>query len=445
MRCVCILCKMSKKPIVHLLVNPNSKYLLHWLDFHKSLFSNGFVNVIGLPTKEEREYVKRAVNKFVPHWVVIENREDVISDKGISLTPNEFLFATDLNQPIVRYNAHISNKEGPIPNNIVDLLSSILQSVTLSNDGNEDEDEGSNELTILATEDEDPKQSIQTKISAILKSDYVYYLDAFLNCDWGENKVILAGDINLLENTDFNDTGYKIVSMDPHHAFLKNLFETKIAEITGRSISAEDYHLHISAEEHTKILNAMPYKKDESLEMAQFCSYIENRVSSVLGQRVKIFNDDVWVRVCRPSSVSSCDYNPCHRDIYLDFYRNIVNIYIPIVGSNERSSLAMESGSHLWNEQDVMVTRGGAYFETSKKKYSVDAIVQSKRRLNMVRPNPNPDEFILFSPYLIHGCSSNDNANITRASIEIRFILDTEESKKQEAEFNAFLKERIWR
>ena len=419
------------------------------MDFHKSLFLYGYVCVVGLPTKEEREYVKRAVNKFVPHWVVIENREDVIADKnGISLTTNEFLFTTEIIQPIRCHKARISNQGGPIPNNIVDLWSSILQSVTLSKDGDGDGDgdehEGSDEITILAT-DEDIKQSIQTKISQLLQSDYVYYLDAFLNCDWGENKVILAGDINLLENTNFNDTGYKIVSMDPHHAFLKNLFETKISEITGRSISAEDYHLHISAEEHTKILNAMPYKKDESLEMAQFCSYIESRVSSVLGQRVKIFNDDVWVRVCRPSSISSCDYNPCHRDIYLDFYRNIVNIYIPIVGSNERSSLAMESGSHLWNEQDVMVTRGGAYFETSKKKYSVDAIVQSKRRLNMVRPNPNPDEFILFSPYLIHGCSSNDNANITRASIEIRFILDTEESKKQEAEFNAFLKERIWR
>lgn len=440
-----------RSPNVHLLVNSDcNKYILHWLDFHKSIFHNGYVHISGLSTREEREYVKRAVNKFVPHWFIIEtpNENMIHTSTDIELTPNEFLFTTAgvSTTHIRRCHAHTSNNGDLIPNNIVDLLSSI-RSVTFALEGL-DQEEGA---IILTFDDEINGVEIcnttfiQNKIEQLLQSDYVYYLDAFLNCDWGENRVILSGDINLLEHTDFNNAGYKIVSMDPYNAFLKSLFETKMAEITGRSISAEDYHMHISAEEHTRILNAMPYKKEESLEMASFCGYIENRVSSVLGQRVKIFNDDVWVRVCRPSSVSSCDYNPCHRDVYLDFYRNIVNIYIPIVGSNERSSLAMEPGSHLWNEQDVMVTKGGAYFEKSKKKYSVDAIVQSKRRLNMVRPNPKIDEFILFSPYLIHGCSSNDNENVTRASIEIRFILDNEESKKQEAEFNAFLKERIWR
>jgi len=105
----------------------------------------------------------------------------------------------------------------------------------------------------------------------------------------------------------------------------------------------------------------------------------------------------------------------------------------------------MQSGSHLWNEQDLVVTKGGAYFKNSSKKYSVDAILRSKQPLDMVRPNPREDEFILFSPYLIHGCSSNNNHDTTRMSVEIRFIADDESAKMQEDEFNAFLKERVWR
>jgi ectoine hydroxylase-related dioxygenase (phytanoyl-CoA dioxygenase family) len=116
-----------------------------------------------------------------------------------------------------------------------------------------------------------------------------------------------------------------------------------------------------------------------------------------------------------------------------------VNIYVPIVGSNENSSLAMQSGSHLWNEQDIVVTKGGAYFKKTDKKYSVDAILRSRTPLNMARPNPNINEFILFSPYLIHGCSSNENFDTTRMSIEIRFIEDNEKGRMQEAEFRQFL------
>jgi ectoine hydroxylase-related dioxygenase (phytanoyl-CoA dioxygenase family) len=105
----------------------------------------------------------------------------------------------------------------------------------------------------------------------------------------------------------------------------------------------------------------------------------------------------------------------------------------------------MQTGSHLWNEQDIVVTRGGAYFPESGKKYSVDAILQSRVPLNMERPNPSIDEFILFSPYLIHGCSSNENADITRMSVEIRFICDTDMGRKQEEKFRDFLEKRVWR
>ena len=92
-----------------------------------------------------------------------------------------------------------------------------------------------------------------------------------------------------------------------------------------------------------------------------------------------------------------------------------------------------------------MVTTGGAFFKNINKKYSVDAIVASKQPLNMIRPNPTENQLMLFSPYLIHGCSNNDNPDTTRISLELRFIKNDENGLKQEVNFNDFLKTRNWR
>jgi len=92
-----------------------------------------------------------------------------------------------------------------------------------------------------------------------------------------------------------------------------------------------------------------------------------------------------------------------------------------------------------------MVTKGGAFFKYINKKYSVDAVVASKRPLDMIRPDPQIDQMMLFSPYLIHGCADNSNENETRISLEVRFIRNDATGEKQEADFNEFLKVRNWR
>jgi len=75
----------------------------------------------------------------------------------------------------------------------------------------------------------------------------------------------------------------------------------------------------------------------------------------------------------------------------------------------------------------------------------VDAIVASKIALDMIRPDPKEGQLMLFSPYLIHGCANNDNENITRISLEVRFIQNNENGLNQEKIFNEFLKSRDWR
>jgi ectoine hydroxylase-related dioxygenase (phytanoyl-CoA dioxygenase family) len=435
-----------------------------WLDYHKHIFESGLFIVRNDFTISDKNTIKHIVSRF---FVNCEFADTYLSTDNLTmiLSINEFLLDYDDLYTQLQYESGVLNhttfyrakmREHPFPNNVLDFLTTLSLSLSeydsfdiklLSMHSENQSNIASTVNATTATTVRSGENLIQKRINELEKTDYIYYLDAYIYSDynWGDDRVILLEDTNLLENTDFNVSGHCIFSMKSYNGFLQKLIETKIQEITYRQFDIAKYHLNISDGEHTKIINAMPWKKTESPEMLDFSEYIETRVSEIIGRKVKIFNDDIWIRICRPSTVTETDYNPCHRDIYLDFYRNIVNIYVPIVGSNEKSSLMMQSGSHLWNERDVIVTKSGAYFKNSDKKYSVDAILQSRARLNMTRPNPKEDEFILFSPYLIHGCSSNDNEDTTRMSVEIRFIEDNENAKMQEDAFNTFLKERCWR
>ena len=266
----------------------------------------------------------------------------------------------------------------------------------------------------------------------------IYHPDLKLSNNWGADYIMIDNDIDLLNN----DEGYKILDMNDYGNLLQKYIRNEICFITGKSIHLENYHNEITEEEHIKILNSMPYKKNTYSDINNFCVYLETYISKIVNEPVKIFNDDIWVRICRPSSI--LDYNPCHKDVYLDFYRNTVNIYLPIVGSNEKSSEKIHPGSHKWSESDTIVTKGGAIIKG--KKYSVDAIIASKIPLNMIRPNPTQNQFMLFSPYLIHGSSDNVNENMTRMSLEIRFIRnDRNRVIEQESKYNVFVKNRNWR
>jgi hypothetical protein len=273
----------------------------------------------------------------------------------------------------------------------------------------------------------------ELKLKLPIKSS-IYYSELLMDSHWGEDFVMLDQDINLLKNTDFDNTGYKIVDIETNE--LQDFIRNEIKTLTQKDV--ENYH-EITEEDHKKVLNAMPYKKEQLKEVSD---YLEQYVSNLLQEDVKIFNDDIWVRICRPSNLCDTDYNPCHKDVYLSFYRNMVNIYVPLFGSDENSSLKLQPGSHKWNEKDTMVTKGGVYFKHTNKKYSVDAIVSSKVPLDMIRPNPKENQMMIFSPYLIHGCAENEN-NITRISLEVRFI--RKNNIKQEEDFKEFLKTRIWR
>ncbi len=149
---------------------------------------------------------------------------------------------------------------------------------------------------------------------------------------------------------------------------------------------------------------------------------VERRVSEIMGVNVAAgfpSGEPVpyFLRVIRPRSG---DNNPPQRDVWLDHLRHAINLYAPLAGSNELSSLPIVPGSHLWRESAIERTQKGAV--VNGVPYTVPAVVGAKRPLHLVRPNPREDQILLFSPYLIHGGGANLNADVTRVSLEMRFF-----------------------
>jgi ectoine hydroxylase-related dioxygenase (phytanoyl-CoA dioxygenase family) len=48
-------------------------------------------------------------------------------------------------------------------------------------------------------------------------------------------------------------------------------------------------------------------------------------------------------------------------------------------------------------------------------------VVGAAYPLRLERPNPGPNEVMVFSPYLIHGGAFNQQPDHTRVSLEMRF------------------------
>lgn len=180
----------------------------------------------------------------------------------------------------------------------------------------------------------------------------------------------------------------------------------------------DQYHLLVNQEQH---INAINFTKLVTVKQFPIGIYLlEERISAIMNQKLKVLNpfDNQSVfhfRVIRPLSG---DNNPLHRDVWLEDYKDCINLYIPIAGSNGLSSLIISPGSHLWPESKVERTKKGALI--NEQRFNVPAVTEISGEFEFKRPDPNVGEVLLFSPYLIHGGSVNLNKDITRISIEVR-------------------------
>lgn len=245
---------------------------------------------------------------------------------------------------------------------------------------------------------------------------------------WGEEKLMLSEAIDLTALTHFNESGYAIETfLDPvsYGKFQKNAEDLLVHSWKKAGIQIpndfqpDQYHTLVSGiEEHLKAV-----QETKLLHIEEFpipIAQVEERISTVCNTSLHALNpfDGQSVfhfRVIRPKSG---DNNPLHRDVWLEDYDDCINLYIPVAGSNKRSSLILIPGSHHWPESRIERTLHGAMIGTSK--FNVPAVTAIQGNYIVERPDPGPNEVLVFSPYLIHGGAVNLADDQTRISLEVR-------------------------
>lgn len=248
---------------------------------------------------------------------------------------------------------------------------------------------------------------------------------------WGSDIILLDQEDDLIKNSNFKDLGYvvdKFISPDLNQQIIEKIRsivylrikEVKTFDLEFELFHLEDYHKYVNDEEHIVVVEPFRAWLDASLLPCQI-EFIEDRVSEILNTQVSTLvphygRKTFAIRIIRPLSK---DYNPPHRDPWVDILKGSVNAYIPIAGSSNQSSLPLLPGSHRWKESEIERTVRGA--RVNGKEYVVPSVVSSTRALDLIRPNPEIGEILVFTPYLIHGGGLNQQEDITRVSLEMRY------------------------
>jgi ectoine hydroxylase-related dioxygenase (phytanoyl-CoA dioxygenase family) len=245
----------------------------------------------------------------------------------------------------------------------------------------------------------------------------------------GDNVVLLSQARDLTQGRLWHKAGFSVEKLFDHEDDFADFISAckkilyRCWREAGLNVPAEfpleKYHIlasdqakHFSAIEKTRLLSL----DDFPIAIRQ----ITDRVATILNAKVEGRNpyDNhrlFHFRVVRPCSG---DNNPLHRDVWLEDYSDCINLYIPIAGSNSQSSLILLPGSHLWPESGLMRTAEGAVIDGVR--FNVPAVTSIDGDYKAIRPDPGTNEFLLFSPYLIHGGATNFNEEETRISIELR-------------------------
>jgi len=263
-----------------------------------------------------------------------------------------------------------------------------------------------------------------------------YWIDQFKvsfeldgTTELGPATVLLEADDNVIRDSGWNDRGYCVAP------FLSEQYRRQLCEgfaelirgemeavgvRTGPGFRLEKYHRMVTDEQHAAVI----HRTRVGFEGHQFpirLDVVAQRISEICRAPVSVAGPKYsgrpfFLRIVRPNKAQ--DNNPPHRDVWLDHLRDGVNIYVPIAGSNAQSSLPVVTGSHTWSESEIERSVSGARIQGFK--YTVPTVTRANRGIVMTRPDPKPDEVLVFSPYLIHGGAVNLNEDTTRVSLEMR-------------------------
>lgn len=247
---------------------------------------------------------------------------------------------------------------------------------------------------------------------------------------WGEDEQLFSLANSPIAGTEWEADGfarYRLMHDGEYDRLLDSIRRILFRIGAGLGVELPDdfrleqYHRYFSTEElHQQVIQQTRFLtfRDFDLDFAEWC----RRVGVFVGHPLQLENpllpeEIVILRISRPNSL---DINPLHRDGYLDIWANVLNLWIPVAGCDDHSSLPVIPGSHLWTEKNIRRTAAkGA--RINGLRYHVPGIIGATGGLHLVRPDPSYGEALLFTPFLVHGAAINENPDTTRLSLELRF------------------------
>ncbi|MDQ4142017.1 MAG: phytanoyl-CoA dioxygenase family protein, partial [Bacteroidota bacterium] len=239
---------------------------------------------------------------------------------------------------------------------------------------------------------------------------------------FGNDEVLFLKDDNLIAHTSWQKEGFTLFPLldSADFDFLNVGLKTNLTQLISKyesklpsNFKIEDYHQVVSDNQalHLAIINEAKQVDYQNfpIPIETIIEQVEEEVKiplTVLNPNTKEYHFSY--RIVRPGK---SDFNALHRDAWHPELKNCLNLFLPVAGSNELSSLCLIPGSHYWPEKTVERTLAGAIMNGSQ--YTVPGLTATSNELKLVRPNPVNNQALLFTPYLIHGGAANLNEDTT--------------------------------
>ena len=126
----------------------------------------------------------------------------------------------------------------------------------------------------------------------------------------------------------------------------------KINEVTHATL--EDigrYHTVITENDHLKMIAI--FRDTRFADFGEIAREWVADLSTHTGLNLsphiqKLKRDHIQIRTVRPGLT---DFNPPHKDSYLDVWHNVINIWIPINYLGKQAIMPICPGSHLWTRE----------------------------------------------------------------------------------------------
>lgn len=238
---------------------------------------------------------------------------------------------------------------------------------------------------------------------------------------------------NQVESKHFTNYGYEIINsnlLEEHEQFellMTQYFSDKLKEFLKEDVILDNMsNFHAVANkfnlDHHTFIKHISRKLPLMFHKTDFIQRIIGDCRQFLGANIKITDNLVWFRICRPGFDDSNDF---HRDHWFPNYNDVLNLYIPICGSYCDSAMKIIPKSYKWSEKDVVPTFSGDSGEKYIKNgvaYSAPGIKYCKFEIMPHRPDIRLGDFMIFHPKSVHGGGDNFSDD-TRISLEIRIEL----------------------